>query len=97
VGQKFRKVWEIENIGDIPWENRFLERVGPCHGPGRLKSRRRVRIPYTLPGQKCKIKVNLIAPDQPGSCYAEWKMLDEKGNVLLPNQKPLFVSVDVAE
>lgn len=97
ISQKFRKIWEIENIGYIPWENRFLERVGPYQGAGRLKSRKRVRIPYTLPGHKCQIKVNLIAPDQPGSCYAEWKMVDEKGNILLPNQEPLFVSVDVIE
>lgn len=97
IGYKFQKIWEIENIGNVPWENRFLERAGPCQGPGRLKSRRRIRIPYTLPGQKRKIKINLIAPDQPGSCYAEWKMVDEKGNILLPDQKPLFVSVDVIE
>lgn len=94
VGQKFQKVWEIKNIGDLPWENRYLDRVGPFKGPGRLKSRKRVRIPYTLPGHRCQIKVNLTAPEQPGSCYAEWKMVDEKGNILLPNQEPLFVSID---
>lgn len=97
IGQKFTKIWEIENIGDKPWENRFLEREGPCEGPGRLKSRKRVRIPYTHPGQRCQIKINLIAPDQPGSCYATWKMVDEKGKILLPHQKPVFVSVDVTE
>jgi hypothetical protein len=97
VDQKFKKIWEIENIGEQPWENRFLERVGPCEGPGRLKSKKRVKIPYTLPGQRSQIKLNLVAPDQPGSCYAEWKMVDEKGNILLPHQKPLFVSIDVIE
>ena len=97
VGQKLKKVWQIKNIGEQPWENRFLERVGQCEGPGRLKSRKRIRIPYILPGQRCQIKVNLVAPNQPGSCYAEWKMVDEKGNILLPHQKPLFVSIDVIE
>lgn len=97
VGQKFKKIWEIENIGDLPWENRFLEREGPCEGPGRLISRKRVRIPYTKPGQRCQIKINIVAPGQPGSCYATWKMVSEKGKILLPHQKPLFVSVDVVE
>lgn len=96
VNQKLTKIWEIQNVGLVIWDNRYLQREGPCEGPGRLKSRGRVRIPYTEPGQRVKIKVSFIAPSEPGSCYCEWKMVDEKGNYLLPNQKPVYVSVDVA-
>ena len=97
VGQKFRKVWEIQNIGFVTWENRFLQRQGPRDGPGRLKSPDRIRIPFTLPGECAKIAVNLVAPELPGSCYAEWKMVDENGRILLPSQKPVYVSVDVIQ
>ena len=95
VNQKFTKIWEIQNVGSIIWDNRYLQREGPCEGPKRLKSRNRVRIPYTAPGQRVKIKVSFIVPSVPGSYYCEWKMVDEKGNYLLPNQKPIAVFVDV--
>ena len=95
VNQKFTKIWEIQNVGSIIWDNRYLQREGPCEGPKRLKSRNRVRIPYTAPGQRVKIKVSFIVPNVPGSYYCEWKMVDEKGNYLLPNQKPVAVFVDV--
>ena len=97
VGQKFQKVWEIQNIGSVTWENRFLQRQGPRDGPGRLKSPDRIRIPYTPAGECTKISVNLVAPELPGSCYAEWKMVDENGRILLSNQKPVYVSVDVIQ
>lgn len=97
VGQKFTKIWEIRNVGSVVWVNRFLERQGLTGGPGRLKSPSRVRVPHTLPGQCCQIKVQLIAPPLPGSCYAEWKMVDPNGTILLPNQKPVYVSVDVVQ
>lgn len=95
VNQKFTKIWEIQNVGSVVWDNRYLQREGLSEGPGRLKSKDRVRIPYTEPRQKVKIKVTFIAPSEPGSCYCKWKMVDEKGKSLLPNQKPLYISVDV--
>lgn len=95
AGQRFRKVWEIQNVGTAPWDNRYLAREGPHNDPRRLKSARRVRIPYTLPGERCQIAVNVVAPDEPGSYTAEWKMVDRSGRYLLPNQRPVFVSVDV--
>lgn len=97
VNEKFTKIWEIHNVGDVSWQNRYLERQGTAIGPGRLQSRDRVRIPRTEPGQKVRIRVTLTAPRQPGSCYSEWKMTDEKGSILLPRETPLFVSVDVVE
>lgn len=97
VNSRFTKTWEIRNIGSIIWKHRYLQRQGPYSGPGRLKSALRVRIPYTEPGQSCRVSVRLTAPPLPGSCYAEWKMVDHEGRVLLPNQKPVYVSVDVVE
>lgn len=97
AGTQFAKIWEIENVGIVVWENRFLQRGGPAAGAGRLRSAERIRIPYTKPGQRVRIRITLVAPDEPGSCYAEWKMVDERGRYLMPTEGPLFVSVDVVE
>jgi len=97
VGKKFTQIWEIRNVGSVVWVNRFLERQGLGEGLGLLKSTSRVPIPYTLPGQRCRIEIQLIAPPLPGSCYAEWKMVDAKGTILFPDQKPVYVSVDVVQ
>ena len=96
-GQSFHKVWEIENVGSVPWKNRFLQRENPLEGPGRLKSPERVRIPDTAPDKRCRIGIDLVAPDEPGMSYAEFKMVDDTGRYLLPNQQPLFVLLQVAQ
>jgi hypothetical protein len=97
VNSRFAKTWEIRNIGTVVWKDRYIQRQGLNDGPGRLKSPFRVRIPYTKPGQTCRVTVRLTAPPLPGSCYAEWKMVDHEGRVLLPNQKAVYVAVDVVE
>lgn len=97
VNERFVKKWEIANVGTIPWVDRYLVRQGPAQARGRLRSDERTPIPRTLPGENCVIAVELVAPDMPGSCYAEWKMTDTAGRILLPNQKPVYVSVDVTQ
>jgi hypothetical protein len=97
AGKPFAKVWELENTGTVPWKSRFLQREGSEAAPGKLKSPKRVPIPDTRPGQQCVIKVDLVAPDQPGLCYAEWRMIDEDGNYLLPTYQPLYVLVNVVK
>lgn len=97
VGQKFTKTWEIQNVGIVHWKGRFLAREGPSDGPGRLNSPKRVAIPDTPPGARCTIVVEFVAPDLPGSSYAEWKMVDAEGRYLLPTQLPLSISVDIVE
>jgi hypothetical protein len=94
-GERFEKVWEIQNVGSTPWRDRSLRRVGACSGPGRLISDPSDPIPSTKPGALCLVCLWLTAPYQPGSYYAAWKMVDKKGNECLPTQSPLFVSIDV--
>ena len=94
-GERFEKVWEIQNVGGVPWRNRKLRRIGVCTGPGRLRSEPTVDIPDTKPGQTTLIRVWLTAPPQAGSCVAAWKMIDERGRECFPRMDPLFVSVDV--
>lgn len=97
VGSRFTKIWEIHNVGSVPWTDRYLERIGPFEGLGRLTSPRIVKIPYALPGERCQIAVRLKAPDYPGTSEAKWKMIDNQNRLCLPNQVPLYVSVDVVD
>lgn len=95
VNQQVTKSWELQNGGLVPWSNRFLQRQGPHEAKGRLRSPVRVPIPTTLPGESCIISVDLVAPAAPGSCYAEWKMVDEHGAFCFPGPTSVYVSVDV--
>jgi hypothetical protein len=97
TNQRFTKIWLIRNTGTVTWKNRYIQRQGPTEGPGRISSPLRVRVPYTLPGSDCRIAVRLKSPPLPGSCYAEWKMVDSKGIMMLPNQKPLYINIDVID
>jgi len=94
-GEPFEKIWEIQNAGSVAWRGRNLRRVGTSSGPGRLVSEPLTAIPPTQPGRLCLIRLALKAPQQPGTYYAAWKMVDEHGREVFPRQQPLFVNIDV--
>lgn len=94
-GEPIEKVWEIQNIGSTPWRNRSLQRVGTARGRGQINSEPTSPIPDTPPGKLCLIRMNLTAPTQPGSYYAEWKMVDSDGHLCFPKLTPLFLRIDV--
>jgi DNA-binding winged helix-turn-helix (wHTH) protein len=94
-GEAFEKIWEIQNLGSMEWKSRSIRRVGVARGPGRLTSEPSTPIPDTKPGELCLVRVFLTAPSQPGSYYAQWKMVNDRGELCLSRQEPLFVSIDV--
>ncbi len=96
-GERFEKVWEIQNVGSVVWRNRHLRRIGACSGAGRITSDPLTAIPLTKSGALCLVRMRLTAPSDPGSYYAAWKMVDDKGDECLPRRRPLFVSVDVLD
>lgn len=95
-GQRFRKIWEIRNTGSAVWEDRHLVRVGSSSGPGLIQSEDRVKLPYTKPGESCRAAIDLVAPDLPGTTYAEWKMVDASGEKVFPDLAGVFITVVVA-
>jgi DNA-binding winged helix-turn-helix (wHTH) protein len=94
-GEPFEKVWEIQNIGSTAWHGRALRRTGAARGPGQINSDETTSVPDTNPGELCLIRMSLKAPLQPGSYYAEWKMIDSHGGSCFPKQSPLFLRIDV--
>lgn len=95
--ERFEKVWEIQNTGSVQWVGRALRRVGACSGSGRIRGEPTITVPDTPPGRLCLIRADLIAPEDPGSYYAAWKMVDGDGHIVFPRQRPLFVSIDVVD
>jgi hypothetical protein len=95
AGQKFVKIWEIQNDGLVPWRGRFEQRQGILSGQGLCGSLSRVPVPTTMPGQDALISVTFTAPNLPGSCRVDWKMTDENGRLYFPYLGGLYVIVNV--
>jgi len=97
--QRFTKVWEIQNVGSVVWEGRYLQRLGAPEGPGLIRSPTRVPIPTTRPGKVAQIRVEMEAPSTEGTTIARFKMVDRDGNLCFPNRYPegLFVTINVVE
>lgn len=94
--EKFIKIWEIQNAGNVPWVGRALMREGPSIGFGIISSEPITFIQPVAPGEKVQVKISLVAPDAPGCYRAEWKMVDSEGRHVFPNQNALFVVIRVA-
>lgn len=97
VGQRFVKTWEIRNSGSVEWINRYLRRLGPSDAEGLCHSPARVPIPRTPPGAPVRISVPFTAPALPGSCRADWMIVDETGRYFFPNKHSLYVIVHVVD
>ena len=94
--QKFEKIWEIQNLGNQIWENRFLQcqdeeicaytRLGEQLeiAPNLIPSQTRVAVPPTKPNEIARIAVNFTAPDTTGSVLSYWKMVFADGTSCFP-------------
>jgi UDP-3-O-[3-hydroxymyristoyl] N-acetylglucosamine deacetylase len=93
--KKIIKTWEIANVGTVSWNGRRLLRIGPCKGFGVINSDPITDIPTTQPGNTVQISIEIETPDLQGHYIAEWKMIDENGDLVFPNRKPLSVVLRV--
>jgi Ig-like domain from next to BRCA1 gene len=95
AGEKFTKIWQIRNVGTVPWKGRYLERVGLCKGISLIYSDRRVSIPNTLPGELVDIVAELQAPYAATNTRATWKMIDSRGNLCFPDRYNCGLLVEI--
>lgn len=107
-GERFVKSWEIQNIGNVPWENRFLicideeiivatrsgETVNIAHSL--IPTVKRVPVPFTAPGEMTVVSVEFTAPDSPGTVLSYWKSVFADGSLCFPNSSGLWVKVRVS-
>ena len=86
-GQAFTKTWAIRNAGSVPWEGRYLTRIGVSNKTFSQNTPPRVEIPDTMPGEEVQISVPVVAPTAAGTTQVHWKQTDENGRPYFPGPK----------
>jgi Ig-like domain from next to BRCA1 gene len=105
--QTFTKTWELQNVGKVAWENRFLQcmdeeivvtsRTGEVLelAQNLIPSAQRVALPYTKAGDKLSVSVSFTAPSQPMTVLSYWKSVFEDGSLCFPKAAGLWCKVRV--
>jgi len=103
----FTKTWEVQNVGQVAWENRYLQCVDEeilVYGrSGETLSlaanlqpaTSRICVPFTPPGGTVQLSVNFTAPESPGTVLSYWKTVFEDGTLCFPSARGLWVKVRV--
>jgi Domain of unknown function (DUF4062)/Ig-like domain from next to BRCA1 gene len=94
TGDRFTKIWEIENTGLTVWKNRSLREENPT-ASGLIPDTSLVPIPLTGPGERVRISVTFTAPEHPATCESYWKMVDRNGKHCFPYKVGLNCCVKV--
>ncbi len=107
-GERFAKEWQLQNVGRVPWEGRYLQcmdeeivvytRTGETLKIAeRLKPDvMRIAVPSTAPGCSVKLTVNFTAPTMSGNFLSYWKSVFEDGTLCFPKAQGLSVMVRVS-
>lgn len=96
VGEKFVKVWEFMNSGEVAWRGRYLKRQDLPVSPDTCQTPDRIPIGDTLPNERILISVEVTAPSKPTTCKIFWKMVDSQGREFFPtSRRPVFFWVYV--
>jgi hypothetical protein len=109
VSQEFDKLWEIQNLGAVTWENRRLVCVDdelvlfrkhdgeliPMSPRDLIPLEREIPIPVTYPAKTVKLSVRFRAPAYPCTAISYWKMVDEKGDFCFPQMEGIWCKVKV--
>ena len=105
--QKFTKTWELQNVGRVPWENRYLQcvdeeivvytRTGEALkiAQNLIPSVKRIPVPCTAPGATVKLSVEFTAPAMPCACISYWRSVFADGSLCFPKAQGLSVNVRV--
>ena len=106
-GQRFTKTWELQNVGRVPWEGRYLQcmdeeivvytRLGEklTITATLTPTLQRIPVPTTPPGAGVKLTVGFTAPKMAGTFISYWKSVFEDGSLCFPKAQGLSVSVRV--
>lgn len=105
--QTFIKTWEVQNVGKVAWENRYMqcmdeEIVVSTRSGEILKLAQSLRpastrfaVPYTKPGETVRLSMQFTAPHIPGTVVSYWKSVFEDGSLCFPKAVGLWVKVQI--
>ena len=107
AGQRFKKIWALQNVGSVPWLGRALV----CQGdevvsddarngqvllnPGLKTDQRHLPVPDVAPGGMLQAARWFTAPSQPCTVVSYWKMVDANGALCFPDAAGLWLMVKV--
>ena len=95
-GECFRKVWEIQNVGTVPWKGRTLVRVDDKYVIAHAKPdgslvavvrphltalTDHVKVPVTQPGDVVRLEVDFVAPTEACSVASVWRIEGPDGRL----------------
>ncbi|WP_157378225.1 NBR1-Ig-like domain-containing protein [Burkholderia ubonensis] len=110
AGETFRKIWQVQNTGSIPWRKRRLVRVDDQYVIARRREdgsllplvpnylaslSNSISIAETLPGGIVEIAVDFVAPPERCSVASIWRMECDRGTACFPSSFFLQVVVTV--
>jgi transcriptional regulator with XRE-family HTH domain len=105
--QHFTKTWELQNVGKVAWQGRYLQcmdeevlvytRLGEVLkiAHNLRPDQTRVPVPDTMPGELVQVSVDFTAPEPPGTVLSYWKSVFEDGSQCFPKSRGLWVKVRV--
>lgn len=83
-GERFEKIWTIQNHGGCEWRDRHLTRIGIAAGPGLITTPEKVLLPLVAPGDTIVVSVPCVAQFVQGTSLAAFKMTDREGRLFFP-------------
>ena len=108
-GHRFTKTWELQNVGAVPWEGRYLqcmdeeievyntrsgETLNVAHNL--VPTTTRIAVPHTKPGKTVQLSVDFTAPKPPGTVLSYWKSVFADGSLCFPESEGVWVKVRVS-
>lgn len=106
AGQRFEKIWEIQNVGKVPWVNRTIICVDDKvevsfnsvsqykYGLTPLEGNT-IDIPTVNPGEVLRVSRLFQAPKVACTTISWWKMVDDNDEIMFPEMTGLYCLVKV--
>ncbi len=102
--QQFEKIWRVQNIGDVDWEERKLICMDPhitttMNGKtvqyGLTPEQPIIPLPLIRAGDIYDVRVTFTAPEYPCTVISTWKMCDAEDQLSFPHMNGLYCMVHV--
>ncbi|ROO90577.1 Ig-like domain-containing protein [Actinocorallia herbida] len=94
-GQTVTKIWQIKNVGTVPWRGYSLRRLDQPQRADQCQTIPEILIKDTLPGEIVDIETEITTPKKPGLCYVRFKMANASGKLVFPGSRPVNFQIIV--
>ena len=76
--ESFTKIWEIQNLGPCTWTTGYG--VAYAYGSSQMGGVSPQGLAAEVaPGDSLEVSIDMVAPSEPGSYSAAWRMYNDKG------------------